>query len=360
MAVCIFSQKEAHSSRRLADARRRRRCSGTWWLRSHVPQRRSGANRRQRTHFFSVSQPILILKWRGFPIIPENIRDLADAAGAERPDRGGCMRQVLLTLMACCLASAWSIQPWRATLASYIPGTPPAIETPDSKTLQDADLLWPRPKNAIVLYSSQGISTSAEDRKAWERDRNAYLNQLARDEQTSTLERERFRLLRSMTYERFTHIYLSDVDPIGPEPLSMRMPRVGHVAMVHMIDGVPWVVEALPNKGVRSLSYTNWLEERDGQLVWHGRLAGATRQTRREVATKATSFVGRPYNFWNFDLADEKSFYCSKLVWLAVTSVTKRAPDGNEEPVRRLWYSPRQLMKSPHIEIVFSPKNETF
>jgi hypothetical protein len=54
--------------------------------------------------------------------------------------------------------------------------------------------------------------------------------------------------------------------------------------------------------------------------------------------------------FWNFDLADASDFYCSKLAWLSVRDALSFAIDGDENPRRRFWFSPKQLPYLKRIE----------
>jgi uncharacterized protein YycO len=104
-------------------------------------------------------------------------------------------------------------------------------------------------------------------------------------------------------------------------------------------------------------TYVEWLANRPGQLVWHGRLKGLTEQQRTNVATTAASFLGKIYNFWNFNLGDDTAFYCSKLIWLAAQRAAALTLDDNPAAERYIWYSPKQLMKSPHIELLLTHGN---
>jgi len=107
--------------------------------------------------------------------------------------------------------------------------------------------------------------------------------------------------------------------------------------------------------GVRRISYADWLRDRPGELVWVGRLRGVSPERRAAVATWAAEQLGKPYNFWDFNLEDASGFYCSKLAWLSVLQGAGFPPDDDRNPQRVLWYSPKQLMKSKHIKLIVNP-----
>ena len=111
------------------------------------------------------------------------------------------------------------------------------------------------------------------------------------------------------------------------------------------------------NSGVQRLSYTQWLTARKNELFWVGRLNGVPSEKRAEVAKIAADQIGKPYNFWNFKLDDDSGFYCSKLAWLSIMLGAGFPPDDNPNPNRRLWYSPKQLIRSKHIDLIVNPAN---
>ncbi len=63
-----------------------------------------------------------------------------------------------------------------------------------------------------------------------------------------------------------------------------------------------------------------------------------------------------PYDFWNFDLDDDRAFYCSKLAWMAIFRSLKFAVDGNVNPRRSFLFSPKQLLYAPTIVRIFGQK----
>lgn len=134
---------------------------------------------------------------------------------------------------------------------------------------------------------------------------------------------------------------------------------VGHVAIVEGSGSEAFVIEALGNRGVVRHPYKTWLAERKGQVFWHGRINSGTDADRSSIARIAAQHVGKPYDFWNFDLADEAGFYCSKLAWLSIYKALDIAADNRPTAKRLFWFSPKQLMKSPHVKLLLNPGSYT-
>jgi uncharacterized protein YycO len=89
--------------------------------------------------------------------------------------------------------------------------------------------------------------------------------------------------------------------------------------------------------------------------VWLGRLRGYDAQQRAGLAAEALKHVGKPYDFWNFDLDEDSGFYCSKLAWLAIYRALGFAVDGRTNPRRVLWFSPKQFLRLKAVEKLFEP-----
>jgi len=120
---------------------------------------------------------------------------------------------------------------------------------------------------------------------------------------------------------------------------------VGHVGVIEVDDSnVPWVIEALLATGVVRSRYDQWIAGRPGEIVWHGRIRELPLGDRARIAFEAKRYLSRPYDFWNFDLNDDAGFYCSKLVWLSAWRSLRFPVDGNSEPRRKFWFSPKQLL----------------
>lgn len=229
---------------------------------------------------------------------------------------------------------------------------------PDPSTFQSGDFVWPKGPHAIVPYDSSVGKAGEREQRQWEAERNSYLRKLESLASPSDLDKERYRLLSAMTYEQFLSVYLAADDPARVQPYGATGPfYVGHVGVVDMRDGVPWVVEAVMGDGVRAIQYSDWLAKREGEVVWHARLRGADVATRQTIAGTARSQTEpkKPYEFWNFDLSDDHGFYCSKLAWFSVWKVTGIALDGNSNPSRAIWFSPKQMLRSTAVDVLFSP-----
>jgi len=77
------------------------------------------------------------------------------------------------------------------------------------------------------------------------------------------------------------------------------------------------------------------------------------------MAKEASKYIGRPYDFWNFDLNSDIGFYCSKLVWLATYRSLKFAIDGNANSHRIFWFSPKQLLYTRRVIILLDQGSYT-
>jgi cell wall-associated NlpC family hydrolase len=224
---------------------------------------------------------------------------------------------------------------------------------PDPSRFQPGDLLWPRKVNQYVPYDSQPTGAFKTDKAEWEQEKQRFLSRVKHDPRASDYDRALAARLESLSFETFHERYVGDG---GEGELTAQgwIPYVGHVAMVFYKDGKPWVVEAVPGK-VRTISYEDWLTKRGHEHVWHGRVSGLTDEQRLHMIAEAIRHEAKPYEFWNFNLADETGFYCSKLMWYAAFRASGIALDDDSEPRRFFWYSPKQMFRSRHIQVLYSP-----
>src|SRR5436190_10011196 len=228
---------------------------------------------------------------------------------------------------------------------------------PAPEILQTGDLIWPKKPNVIVPYNSAPGAADNQEAARWEHEKNDYVAKLRQKPELSPEEKQRYTALRDMNYQEFIAQYLED-QPLGSaRPYSNAFDAVGHVAIIEVVHGAPTVIEAMIGFGVRRLTYKQWLDGRNGEVFWVGRLKGVSNDKKADVVKTADSYIGKPYDFWNFNLSDTAGFYCSKLAWFSILSGTGFAPDDNANPVRVFWYSPKQLMHSPHIEMIVNPGN---
>jgi hypothetical protein len=228
--------------------------------------------------------------------------------------------------------------------------TPPAAEL-----LQAGDLIWPKKPGEFIPYNSRPGEAEASDASRWRAEKKAYLKRLESNPNPSPEEKKRYSELENMTYKEFAARYLGGRIPGEADTYGLAGIEVGHVGIIEIRDGKPFVVEAMWGPGVQRLSYADWVQKRPGEIFWIGRLKEVPPEKRAAVAEKAAEQIGKPYDFWDFDLEDTSGFYCSKLAWLSVLQGAGFPADDNPTPNRVLWYSPKQLMKSPHIELIVKP-----
>jgi len=227
------------------------------------------------------------------------------------------------------------------------PTPPPRKDpVPDPALFETGDFIWPKKPGAYVPYFSGGASSPDADRAQWTRERDQYLASLTPEALRDPLARERAEQLRTMDFREFYAIYAGDQEPGKPGVYSGSGLYVGHVAIIELAaDKTPWVIEAVVPR-LRRISYADWLAHRPGEYVWLARLRDRDAASRARVASEARKYadVGRPYDFWNFDLNDDSGFYCSKLAWLSIYRALGFAVDGKPNSNRRFWFSPKQLL----------------
>jgi hypothetical protein len=272
-------------------------------------------------------------------------------------------RSFLLTLFAAPLALAASMSTAAAQKGSgqAVPATPQSVsDFPDPKTLQSGDFIWPKTKGAIVPRTGQ----PSQDQRAFEAARERLLQG---NGSTSGLSAEDINKLKSMNYEEFETLYFS-----GPAGRSFSIGgqtfSVGHVGIIEIdAHGVPYVIEAIPSVALKGnvikTPYSDWLKGQSGAQVWHGRVRDLGPKLRKRIAVEAAKQLGKPYDFFNFDLNDDSGFYCSKLAWMSVWRATRRssarpiAVDDDPHPRRPFlaWFSPKQLVNAKRIVLLHKP-----
>jgi len=248
-----------------------------------------------------------------------------------------------------------------AGLLALAANSPPAFAQsattyplPDPSQFESGDLVWPKIPGAYVPYRSTGqMSVSIDsDRNNWERERAAFLSSTSSAQTGGAYE-----LLARIDFREFYARYAGDQHPDTPGVYaSGRGVYVGHVGIIEIgDDDVPWVIEAVYGRGVIRSRYDQWLAARPDIVVWQGRVRDLDQPSRSSIALEAKKYVGRPYDFWNFDLNDDASFYCSKLVWLSIFRSFGFAIDGDSNPERAFWFSPKQLLYLDTISRLHDP-----
>ena len=250
-------------------------------------------------------------------------------------------RQFARILSLACLPAAFG-----RAVAATLP------RTPDPATFESGDFIWPKLPGAFTPYSSAPPNDPDADERDWLKQRDAFIQQMQADPAAQSFVRD----LSELTYKQFYLRYTRDQDLAAIAPYSSGTFAVGHVGILHLDEAArPWVIEANLREGVVKCSYADWLAARPNYIAWHGRVNDYSRDDRSSLASESLRYVGRPYNFWNFDLADDKSFYCSKLVWLSALRSLGVALDGNMTAKRSFWFSPKQLLYSANITRLHDP-----
>lgn len=230
-----------------------------------------------------------------------------------------------------------------------------AVPLPNPQIFQSGDLLWPKKPNAFVPYRAGVPASFLQDSTQWTAERDRFLS--SKRARTSGLSEKQLQELRTMDFREFHGRYAADQKAGVPGVFgSGGGIYVGHVAILDVdADGQAWVIEALLATGVIRQPYAKWLAGRPGEVVWHGRLRDLGADARAKIADEARKHLGKPYDFWNFDLSDDSAFYCSKLVWLAIMRSQGFAVDGDPDPRRGVWFSPKQLMYCKPVARLHDP-----
>jgi cell wall-associated NlpC family hydrolase len=277
-------------------------------------------------------------------------------------------RTFLLTLSALPIAMRAGLP----SAAAQTAAAEPVSDLPDAKTFQSGDFVWPKKKSAFVPRHSNEQTSSAEQ-KAWEAARGRLLRE---KRSKSGLTPEVADKLKNLSYEEFEALYFAG--PAEPADNNARNRGfniggqtlyVGHVGIIEIdAHGIAHVVEAVPlaklKGAVIRTTYTDWLNNHSGMQVWHGRVTGVGAGVRKRIVTEAAKQLGKPYEFFNFDLNDDSGFYCSKLAWMSVWRATSRgahaapvAVDDDTNPRRPFfdWFTPKQLVNAKHVTLLHKP-----
>lgn len=226
---------------------------------------------------------------------------------------------------------------------------------PKRENFETGDFVWPKKPGAYVPYNAGMITSVNGDEEIWKAEREAFLNRLAKEPGYFSL--SDIEQIKRLTFREFYARYAGDQEPGVPGLYGMDAGiYVGHVGIVEVeAGGEIWVIEALWGKGVVRWLYRDWLAARVGEIVWHGRVRQIGKEDRAKIVIECRKQVGKPYDFWNFALDDDSAFYCSKLVWLAVSRALGFPIDGNSNGKRVFWFSPKQLLYAKTITRLHDP-----
>jgi Permuted papain-like amidase enzyme, YaeF/YiiX, C92 family len=209
---------------------------------------------------------------------------------------------------------------------------------------QDGDFIWIKPKNAFVPQLPK---------PRYYPDFQTISDDLYEFFTGKKVERIELKGARALTQTPRT--ILNDI--IG---FVLRIIYPGHCAIVHKKDGVTNIIEAwgeAPNM-VISTEISEWYDKNDDYTggpysFWLGRLEGFDEQDRAKISDYAQTQLGKKFNFFNFDLDNEKSYYCSKLAWLAIFKTLNLAIDGHPKAERIYWFSPKNFIKCKGIKLIY-------
>ncbi|PRD50424.1 YiiX/YebB-like N1pC/P60 family cysteine hydrolase [Phyllobacterium myrsinacearum] len=239
------------------------------------------------------------------------------------------------------------------------PLTTAKTSRPDPSGFQSGDFVWPKKPGVIVPYSAsyapemRQIPTDFYDKQKFEAEKSAYLERAAKSDPDFAASQEN--RLNRLSFEAFARQYHGSHTLNAASLGTGSIVYVGHVAILEICDGAPFVIEAVSGQGVIRHSYEDWLASRPGEDIWLGRVEDLPQEQRSEIPAEAKKYLGRPYEFFNLDLNDDSGFYCSKLVWLAIFRSLQFAIDDDPQGERFFWFSPKQLMNARRVQLLYNP-----
>lgn len=154
---------------------------------------------------------------------------------------------------------------------------------------------------------------------------------------------------------------------------------VGHLGMVDILDGQPWVIESsYVAGGVQITPYATWLHHRQSMEahVWQGRVVRSGEGQEPLNAGQLTTMLDTAHSlrmqrkrYAIFDrtaagattpLGDQDMVYCSELVYLSARSVGVDL-DSRQGLARKLpFLGPKAISQSPHVRMVFRPGSQAY
>ncbi len=146
---------------------------------------------------------------------------------------------------------------------------------------------------------------------------------------------------------------------------------VGHLALIEVVDGLPWVIDATTSRstpasprqdGVARQSYADFLADASHlqSHVWQGRLKDITPAQAMQLVHKARSFLGAPYRFTPWRFADTSDFYCSKFIWHVVHEALGIKLLGASDRIQDAWFTPWDVMQSAQVKMLYEPPDLSY
>jgi hypothetical protein len=146
---------------------------------------------------------------------------------------------------------------------------------------------------------------------------------------------------------------------------------VGHLALIDVRQGVPWVIDATTQRstpasprqdGVAEQNYADFLADSTHlqSHVWHGRLKGITPAQAMQLVRVASSFLGAPYRFTPWRFADREDFYCSKFIWHVIHEALGIQLMGSPDRIQDAWFTPWDIMQSAQVKMLYEPPDRSY
>lgn len=146
-------------------------------------------------------------------------------------------------------------------------------DAPEPSKLKHGDLIWPKTPNQFIPYTSEPVGEYEADRIKWEQDKAKFI--LSVDPSIATqYEKALAGWLKELDYDDFREAYIGEQQATVLGSLGLPIPYVGHVGIISVEEGNPWVVEAVRGIGVQKIKYTVWINERSNADVWQYRFDG--------------------------------------------------------------------------------------
>jgi hypothetical protein len=154
---------------------------------------------------------------------------------------------------------------------------------------------------------------------------------------------------------------------------------VGHVALIDIIDGQPWVVDATPHRsiwskppnkgnpeGVGSQSYEDFLND-EAHLqshIWHGRLkpefVSHIPNFGQDLVDAAKKHLGAHYTLLPGGLENPDKFYCSKLIWHALRDGLDITLQKKTDALPMPWFTPWDVMQADCMALLYEPAGRKY
>lgn len=206
---------------------------------------------------------------------------------------------------------------------------------PQGSDLQTGDLVWPRADDQLVFFRADNPQAQPWLEK-----------QASANFQVAESDRSRVEL------------FTRDV-------------WVGHVALIELRDGIPWVVDATPSRsgaaipgraGVATQTYADFLAD-DAHArshIWHGRMKAIESTQASALLQAAKAYLGRPYDISPFGFEQTNDFYCSKLIWHCIQDALGLRLKKKAWSWPLLWFTPWDVMASEHVQLLYEPPDRSY